>query len=166
MSPEELAKKIWDKIIEDLGDRRGLKQSFCSIDGEVLQEIRDTNTKNITEIIKTPSRMDGMDEEMVDMIKSRPEPLFSEKHKSKIKLQESLLLAGAEAEKAIENCPKFNSAHEGFAVLKEEVDELWDHVKKNQKKRDLAKMKKEAIQVASMAIRFASEVCDEETGRK
>jgi len=29
--------------------------------------------------------------------------------------------------------PEFNSAHEGFAILAEEVDELWDHVKMNQK---------------------------------
>ncbi len=61
--------------------------------------------------------------------------------------------------------PPFSSAHEGFAVLKEEVDELWDHVKTNQRKRDLAAMRKEAIQVAAMACRFALEVCDEERGR-
>lgn len=62
--------------------------------------------------------------------------------------------------------PPFNSAHEGFAVLKEEVDELWDHVKVNQKRRDLTEMKKEAKQVAAMALRFMRECCDEITGRK
>jgi hypothetical protein len=75
-------------------------------------------------------------------------------------------LAIEELHSAQQNWPAFNSAHEGYAVLKEEVDELWDHVKTNQKKRDLAKMRKEAIQVAAMALRFAIEVCDEDRGRK
>lgn len=60
----------------------------------------------------------------------------------------------------------FNSAHEGFAVLHEEVDELWEHVKTKQKRRDLEAMRKEAIQVAAMTIRFAYDVCDDQRGRR
>lgn len=60
--------------------------------------------------------------------------------------------------------PGFNSAHEGFAVLKEEVDELWDHVKVNQKRRDLPAMRAEAIQVAAMALKFV-EMLDAGRGR-
>ncbi len=74
--------------------------------------------------------------------------------------------AGEELDSAAEKWPAFNSAHEAFAVLSEEVDELWAHVKTNQKKRDLSAMRKEAIQVAAMAMRFAAEVCTEERGRK
>ena len=55
----------------------------------------------------------------------------------------------------------FNSAHEGYAVLLEEVDELWEEVKKNQKVRDKALMRKEAIQCAAMAVRFVMDVCDQ-----
>ena len=62
--------------------------------------------------------------------------------------------------------PPMNSAHEGYAVLLEEVDELWQHVKTNQKRRDLPAMRKEAIQVAAMAIRFVRDVCDGQRGRK
>lgn len=51
------------------------------------------------------------------------------------------------------------SAHEAYGVLLEEVDELWDHVKVKQMKRDVAAMRKEAVQVAAMAMRFI-DFCD------
>lgn len=46
--------------------------------------------------------------------------------------------------------PAFHSPHEGFAILKEEVDELWTEVKANDRER----AREEAIQVAAMALRF------------
>lgn len=78
---------------------------------------------------------------------------------------EAIIRTGHEVSRARAMWPEFNSAHEGFAILMEEVDELKSHVWMNQKKRDLAAMHKEAIQVAAMAIRFASEVCNEKRGR-
>ena len=55
------------------------------------------------------------------------------------------------------------SAHEAFAILKEEVDELWDEVRGksngDQTERKL-KMRQEAVQIAAMAIRFIEEICD------
>lgn len=71
-----------------------------------------------------------------------------------------------EIDRARGNWPNFYNAHEGYAVLLEEVDELKAHVWTKQRNRDLPAMRKEAIQVAAMAIRFAEEVCDEERGRK
>ena len=49
----------------------------------------------------------------------------------------------------------FKNAHEGYAILLEEFDELWDNVKIKQDspKRDEL-MRKEAVQVAAMAIRI------------
>lgn len=64
-----------------------------------------------------------------------------------------------EIEMATEKFPPMNSAHEGFAVLKEEVDELWDEVKKKPEVRNLQNMRKEAIQIAAMALRFIADVC-------
>lgn len=55
-----------------------------------------------------------------------------------------------------------NSLHEGYAVLLEEVDELWDEVKKRSSLRDLRKVREEAIQVAAMAIRLVHDVIDKE----
>jgi hypothetical protein len=52
----------------------------------------------------------------------------------------------------------FVNQHEGYAVILEELDELWDEVKKNQKNYDLAAQRKEAIQCAAMCIRFIAEL--------
>lgn len=80
--------------------------------------------------------------------------------------RDALSLAHFELVQAMQNWPPFNSAHEGYAVLAEELDELWQHVKTNQKRRDLRAMRKEALQVAAMALRFAIEVCNDDRGRK
>lgn len=67
-----------------------------------------------------------------------------------------------ELKRACESFPPFASAHEGFAILKEEVDELWDEVKKNPKTRDPQKLLVEAKQVATMAMRFMLDVCGDQ----
>lgn len=64
----------------------------------------------------------------------------------------------AEFEQASNRYGAFNSAHEGYAVLLEEVDELWEEVKKSPKKRDMNAIRTEAIQVAAMALRFLHDV--------
>lgn len=96
-----------------------------------------------------------------------------------------------ELERAEKKFAGFNSSHEGYAVILEELDELWEIVKLNPKKIepsfergdvnvmneiDLGKvdfedwqksrrkemMREEAIQVAAMAMRFVKCICDEE----
>lgn len=56
-------------------------------------------------------------------------------------------------EKAVKKHPPMNTPHEGYAVILEEVDELWDEVKK-QSGGHGPEAVKEALQVAAMAIRF------------
>lgn len=68
---------------------------------------------------------------------------------------EALDHIAAEYIRASDTFPKFNNAHEGYAVLLEEVDELWDAVKLNQSYPDrLHQITGEAIQVAAMAMRI------------
>lgn len=85
---------------------------------------------------------------------------------NEVKYKEIMQQVEQEVITAIECWPDFNSAHEGFAVLKEEVDELWDQVKINQSRRLLKDMQNEAIQVAAMAIRFAHDICNPITLKK
>lgn len=61
---------------------------------------------------------------------------------------------------AVSKFPAMNSAHEGYAVIAEELDELWEHVRGKQGSRNKDGMRKEAIQVAAMAIRFVLDICD------
>lgn len=48
----------------------------------------------------------------------------------------------------------FNSAHEGYAIIKEEVDEMWDCIKEN----EVDHARREAMQVAAMALRFLIDI--------
>jgi len=53
----------------------------------------------------------------------------------------------------------FASGHEGYGVLKEELDELWDEIKlKDGHPTDL----RTAIHLGAMAIRFVYDLCDQE----
>ena len=54
--------------------------------------------------------------------------------------------------------PKFNSLHEGYAVILEELDELWDLIKASKEIRADDKMRLECIQVAAMAVRFVEDL--------
>ena len=69
-----------------------------------------------------------------------------------------------EAEQAKKTYGSFNSTHEMYAVLKEEVDEFWDVVKKNTERNyGMAKFKvpdltAELIQIAAIAIRAINEL--------
>jgi hypothetical protein len=55
------------------------------------------------------------------------------------------------------------SAHEGWAVLREEMQEavderLWEEVKKKPTKRDISAIYNELVQVAAMAQRMAEDI--------
>jgi len=54
--------------------------------------------------------------------------------------------------------PLFHSPHEGYAVIKEELDELWDEIKSIKIGKSDA-MKEEIIQVGAMALKFFLDIC-------
>ena len=68
--------------------------------------------------------------------------------------QRALELISAEFDRATAKFGSFNSAHEGYAILLEEVDELWDYIKKNH----IANSLDEAVQVGAMALRYLIDI--------
>lgn len=48
----------------------------------------------------------------------------------------------------------FKSPHEGHSIMREEFDEFWDEIKRN----NLASARAECVQVAAMAIRFLLDI--------
>ncbi len=74
------------------------------------------------------------------------------------KLDRILLEVRAEVHKAAPKHKPMNSAHEGHSVLREEVEELWDHVKADTGYTDDART--EAKQVAAMGIRYIYDLID------
>lgn len=73
-----------------------------------------------------------------------------------------------ELDKATVEYPPMVSAHEGYAVILEELDELWKLVKRKQRDHDRLKpqMRHEACQVAAMAVRFMLDVCKDDSTEK
>ena len=47
----------------------------------------------------------------------------------------------------------FASLHEAYAVILEELDEVWDITKQKRKNRNADELRKEFVQVAAMAIK-------------
>jgi hypothetical protein len=60
----------------------------------------------------------------------------------------------AECGRGMARFAPFNSAHEGYAVILEELDEAWDEIKANRPEKAIGEM----IQVGAMALRFVVEM--------
>ena len=58
-----------------------------------------------------------------------------------------------EVERATAKHAPMHSLHEAYAVILEEVDELWDEVKKRAEQRSSEHVREELTQIAAMAVR-------------
>ena len=67
---------------------------------------------------------------------------------------EALGLIEIEFTEAQKKFSRFNNSHEGYAVILEELDEMWDEIKANRR----ISTKKEAVQVGAMALRFLGDL--------
>ena len=55
--------------------------------------------------------------------------------------------------KAARHGNEFASLHEAYAVMLEELDEIWDHTRRKRRDRKRDEIRKELIQIAAMAIK-------------
>lgn len=67
---------------------------------------------------------------------------------------QALIQIGEELKKARQKHAPMRGAHEGYAVILEELEELWDEIKKD----DIQAARKECKQVAAMCLAFLLEV--------
>jgi hypothetical protein len=55
--------------------------------------------------------------------------------------------------------PDLHSNHEAYAVIKEEVDELWDAIKKSKDIKGNNQIRHELIQIGAMVVRYLDNLC-------
>lgn len=85
--------------------------------------------------------------------KKRP-PSSISANQSDSRIEDIICDVQLELRRAMSKFPRFHSAHEGYAVLKEEVEEAWEAIKAN----DPIHARIEMMQVAAMAIRFLHDI--------
>jgi hypothetical protein len=66
-------------------------------------------------------------------------------------------LVAAELARARDRYQKFNSLHEAFATLLEEVDKIWEEIKRRPELRVKTRLLQEAVQVGAMIQRLAED---------
>jgi len=72
------------------------------------------------------------------------------------RIDEVLAAVRIELLKACEHHASMHSPHEGFAVIQEEVDELWQRVKTDLGRDEYARS--EALQIAAMGARYVLDI--------
>ena len=75
-----------------------------------------------------------------------------------IQLHLTLIEVYEVAKHAYDHFGSFHSAHEGYALIREEIDELGEQIKKTDSQKNIEAMRTEAIQIAALALTFASEI--------
>lgn len=139
----ELCEK--DRYIDDLERRNAeLVEAMHSIHNVLLEATDDDDHDDLCQTISTA--FDVCDKALSTAPNPEPNPqdiAFNDLRTA--------------VEKAQAKHPPMRGAHEGYAVILEEVDELWEEVKRQVI--DGSALRKEALHVAAMGLRFVIDVC-------
>lgn len=98
------------------------------------------------------------DEEMAGMSNTLAR-LLAERTTPSARVSHALNETYVELQNAVKLFGPFNSAHEAYGVIMEEVRELEIEIFKNQRSRNMSAMRTEACQVAAMAMRLMVDLC-------
>lgn len=137
--------------IIELGN--GTYQCICRVQDGIERWTEETKEKAVRSLIGGAKAMNGVDITEREIHFEAQIPHFTSAEDSP--LTRVIKAVDAEYRRAVSLHGAFSSTHEGYAIIKEEVDELWDGVKKNDSREAL---KGEAIQIAAMAIRFCIDI--------
>ncbi len=89
----------------------------------------------------------GVLEEILEVLRPPPPPVYYVPGRAPQSVAAEL---ERELARALGKHGRLRSAHEGYAVIKEELDEMWEEVRRD----DLEGALREAAQVGAMAMRF------------
>lgn len=70
----------------------------------------------------------------------------------------AIMIISREAHRAAKLHGPMRGGHEGKAIIEEELDELWEEVKKFPHQ-DMTAMQTEATHIGAMAARFIADIC-------
>jgi hypothetical protein len=76
-----------------------------------------------------------------------------------MRIDEALKQIEHEYLRASDLYPDLHSNHEAYAVIKEEIDELWDAIKKQKGIKGNKEIRAELIQVGAMVVRYLNNLC-------
>ncbi len=140
--------------IIELDDSGKLFQCICRIQDGTEHWAEDSKQKAVHSLVGAAKTMNGTTISESD-IHFEPHIPHSTSSTEISPFATVLQAVDAEYRRAVALHGSFNSTHEGYAIIKEEVDELWDGIKKNDDKKLL---REEAIQIAAMAMRFCIDI--------
>jgi hypothetical protein len=143
-TPHAGGKDHMAKVLADRSAEKLVRQAEWVGNAKPFGADRDAETR----------RLDGLRDPVGDRARARVKTITEREGKFCDEMLDEL-------ERATNTYGAFRNGHEGYGVILEELDELWDEVKASKGSRYDLRVREEAVQVAAMAMRFALDLCDD-----
>lgn len=122
---------------------------------QILTEIEDSACKSLLDIVHNYTKYPGRVTPAIrKTVWEALELAYRAGKKSNGDIDDQIQAIVDEYKRARLSHKPFHSSHEGYAVILEELDEVWEEIKKN----DIQKAKDELVQVGAMVVAFLKEI--------